>query len=229
MKRKDENDIAAMKKLLEERLDETIARHHSFYSQLDMPMRDIELKKNDAYKQFLESRIARLEEYERNPEYFEHAPTYHELHHMLKVMETGSAADKMSVLKTVGTEYVRHKAFTKKAREDLLEKTYRLEMMTAFRSRLIKFHIGGVLVFFGAGMAVYFGRELANEISPEGLACIIAWVAFACYNYLGNKLYRCPACNYGFDFTISYVTRNGRRRLNTSDIQKCPRCGIEFY
>lgn len=105
----------------------------------------------------------------------------------------------------------------KKTREKLIDPAYSKKIRKEFQSRKLRFNaftILNLLILF-----VYMVFAVKAGL-PGNIIVITAFAElFGFFFYVGNRLWRCPACELKFDLNPSF----GR-----SVSKSCPRCGAQF-
>ncbi len=106
----------------------------------------------------------------------------------------------------------REEHLIKEISEKLHNPKYKQEIKSAFRKRKYLFMTGSIMLI------ILLGYMTMKKISPVFSVSIF----FIGYYYLGYKFWRCPACNYRFDF----ISRGRLGGANISSINKCSRCQV---
>ncbi len=104
---------------------------------------------------------------------------------------------------------------------------YKQEVISKYKSNLIKFRFGTLLVMALGILIGLFGSYFSKEI--WALSCCVALIVFAVlYLYLAKKYYKCPAC--GFELNIGWFAyQDGRSDPNFSNLESCPQCAAPFH
>ena len=215
-----EDNPHEMRRILTKRLNDLKKRRHELETQSRGKEWDKALKFYDRYQKNLEERIDELKIYENPLDHFPvvRRPGLLETNRLLRKKKNGTLTpeEKSELFNTIKNEQVLKNAITIKIQRDPI---YRQKIISEYRKRKLKFNMLSIfLLVCIPGIFVllsHTGIDLSDEFIIKIICLTIFLIFYTTYWYIGNKIWRCPVCDYQLDF-LGISKRN------------CPKCGTPF-